>query len=340
VFSLLKWLSWLLVVAAVVSWTAARSAGPVGGSGAGFFAGRTITYIVPTGPGGGYDTYARLVGRHLERHLDGVRVVVRNVPGAAQQIGVEQLYRAPADGLTIGTFTAGLLFSDLAGRDGDRFDVARMSWIGKAAAEPRVLAVGARTPFRSVDDLRRSPRPLSIATESAQSPAHLAAGIISEALDLHARLIPGFSEDEAQLAVLRGEVDAVVASPTSMRALLDEGHARVVLRLGGAASADGGVATENSLSLTPEKRALLRLVVRQGEFGRLTAGPPGIPSDRLTTLRQAYSAALSDSLLLAEASRLRLPIDPLDGERLTARVYETLQPPAHVLEFIRRPPAR
>jgi tripartite-type tricarboxylate transporter receptor subunit TctC len=333
-------LSWLLVVLAVVSWTAAHSAGPVHGSAAGFFAGRTLTYIVPTGPGGGYDTYARLIGRHLERHLSGVRVVIRNVPGAAHQIGVEQLYHAPADGLTVGTLTAGLLFIDLAGRGGNRFNLARMSWIGKAAAEPRVLAVGTRTPFQSVDDLRRSPRPVSIATEGAQSPAHLAAGIISEALDLHAQLIPGFTEDEAQLAVLRGEVDAVLASPTSLRALVDQGHARVVLRLGGAGSANDGVATEDSLSLASEKRDLLMLVVRQAEFGRLTAGPPGIPADRLTTLRQAYSAALSDPLLLAEASRLRLPIEPFDGERLTARVQETLQPSAHVLEFLRRPLAR
>jgi hypothetical protein len=82
------------------------------------------------------------------------------------------------------------------------------------------------------------------------------------------------------------------------------------------------------------------LVVRQGEFGRLTAAPPGVPADRLATLRQAYWSALNDSLLLAEAGRLRLPIDPLDGERLTARVHETLQPPAHVLEFLRRPPTR
>ena len=138
----LKWLSWLVVLAAGVSWSVAHTSVPGGGNGAGFFAGRTVTYIVLTGPGGGYDTYARLIGRHLERHLDGAHVVIRNVPGAAHQIGVDELYRAPPDGLTIGTFTAGLLFVDLAGRTRGRFDVGAMSWIGKAASEPRVLAVG------------------------------------------------------------------------------------------------------------------------------------------------------------------------------------------------------
>ena len=83
VFSPLKWLSWLVVAAAGVSWAAAHTGGRSLDGATSFFAGRTITYIVCTGPGGGYDSYARLIARHLERHLDGARVVVRNVPGAA-----------------------------------------------------------------------------------------------------------------------------------------------------------------------------------------------------------------------------------------------------------------
>ena len=161
VLSPLKCLSWLVVVAAGVSWSVAHTSVPGGGNGAGFFAGRTMTYVVPTGPGGGYDTYARLIGRHLERHLGGARVVIRNVPGAAHLIGVDEIYRAPADGLTIGTFTAGIaLRRSRRDEPADDVDVGTMSWIGKAAAEPRVLAVGTRTPFRSIDDLRRSSRPV------------------------------------------------------------------------------------------------------------------------------------------------------------------------------------
>ena len=85
-------------------------------------------------------------------------------------------------------------------------------------------------------------------------------------------------------------------------------------------SFDDDVPTHDSLTLAPAKQALLRLVATQGEFGRVTAGPPGIPADRLATLRGAYLATLGDPAFLAEADRLRLPIDGLDGERLTARV--------------------
>ena len=248
-FSPLKWLSWLVVAAAGVSWAAAHTGGRSLDGATSFFAGRTITYIVCTGPGGGYDSYARLIARHLERHLDGARVVVRNVPGAAHVIGLEQLNRAPADGLTIGTFTASLLFVDLAGGLDGRVDLRSLSWIGKAATEPRMFVVGTRTPFHSIEDLRHSSREVLLATEGALSSAHLAVGMVAEALSLNARLIPGFSEDEAQLAVLRGEVDGLLASPTSLRALLAEGHARSLLRIGGTGSFDDGVPTEDSLAL-------------------------------------------------------------------------------------------
>ena len=116
-------------------------------------------------------------------------------------------------------------------------------------------------------------RPVSIATEGALSPAHFASGIVSEALGLQARLIPGFSEDEGQLAILRGEVDGLLASFTSLRALLAEGHARALLQIGGVLAEDIDVPGEETLTLSQEKRELLSLVAHQGQFGRLTVAP-------------------------------------------------------------------
>jgi tripartite-type tricarboxylate transporter receptor subunit TctC len=338
----LRWLSWAVILAGGVSWVALRleTSSAATGDSADFFAGRTITYIVCTGPGGGYDAYARLIARHLPRHLAGVKVAVRNVPGAAQLIGLDELYAAPPDGLTMGTFTSGVLFLELAGVTAGRFDFRHTSWIGKAAAEPRVLVVGANTPYRSLDDLRRTRSTISIATEGARSSAHYAAAMVVRALGLQARLIPGFSEDEGQLAILRGDVTAVLASPTSLRALLDEGHARSVLRLGGSASFDDDVPTLEDLDVNPIDRAFLELVATQGEFGRVTAAPPGVPADRLSALRAAYAATLADPDFLADAARFRLPIDGASGERLAVRVRQALNPPPHVVDWLRKPITR
>ncbi len=336
-----RWLSWALILAAGVSWASGRIADPTAAGAAGsFFAGRTITYIVCTGPGGGYDTYARLVARHLERHLQGARVVVRNVPGAAHLLGLDQLYAAPPDGLTIGTFTASLVFLELTGSTKRPFDFGRMSWIGKAAAEPRVLAVGARTPFRTLEDVRQTTGTISIATEGAQTSTDVTARLIARALGLRVQLIPGFSEDEGQLAVLRGDVTAVLASPTSLQALVEGKHARSVLRLGGTLQFDDGVPTLDDLDLTSDDRAFLELLALQGQLGRITAGPPGIPQERLAALRRAYTATMHDPAFLAEAARRGLPIDSADGERLEAGVRTILNPPRHVGEWLRQPTDR
>jgi tripartite-type tricarboxylate transporter receptor subunit TctC len=99
-----------------------------------FFSGRTIDYIVATRAGGAYDTYARLIAKHMERRVPGVRIVVRNVQGAAHIIGANEIFAAKPDGLTIGTFTMGLLYSQLVRAQGVRVDLAKLSWIGKAAA--------------------------------------------------------------------------------------------------------------------------------------------------------------------------------------------------------------
>jgi len=98
-----------------------------------FFGGKTLTYIVSAEPGGGYDTYGRLIARHMEKYLPVRRIVVRNVTGAGNIIGANTIYVSRPDGLTIGTFNTGLIYGQLLDLQGIRFDLTQMSWIGKMA---------------------------------------------------------------------------------------------------------------------------------------------------------------------------------------------------------------
>ncbi|MCZ6893009.1 MAG: tripartite tricarboxylate transporter substrate-binding protein, partial [Gammaproteobacteria bacterium] len=139
----------------------AQQIGPaLAGPDAEFFAGKTITYIVATKPGGGYDTYARLIAEFLERHLPVTKVLVKNLPGAGHIIGANKLYVAKPDGLTIGTFNTGLIYAQLIGREGVRFDLRDLGWIGAAARDARVVVLGSGSEFRTVADLRRAPGPI------------------------------------------------------------------------------------------------------------------------------------------------------------------------------------
>src|ERR1043166_6126645 len=97
------------------------------------FKGKTITYIVATSPGGGYDTYGRLIARYMQKYLPGSRIVVKNVPGAGNIIGANTIYAAKSDGLTIGMFNTGLIYDQLVGRKGVMFDLRKFTWIGKAS---------------------------------------------------------------------------------------------------------------------------------------------------------------------------------------------------------------
>src|SRR5690242_6593533 len=133
-------------------------------SGADFYKGKTVTYIVSTAPGGGYDTYGRLVPEYMQKYLPGSTFVVKNIPGAGHMIGANTIYASKADGLTIGTFNTGLIYNQLIKAEGVKFDLTKMSWVGKAASEPRVFVVGAQSPIKTFADLQALKEPANFAT--------------------------------------------------------------------------------------------------------------------------------------------------------------------------------
>src|SRR5687767_5055833 len=94
-------------------------------TGADFYKGKTVTYIVATAPGGGYDLYGRLITEYMQRHLPGSTFIVKNVPGAGNLVGTNLLYASKPDGLTIGTFNTGLIYAQMIGREGIRFDLTK-----------------------------------------------------------------------------------------------------------------------------------------------------------------------------------------------------------------------
>src|SRR3954464_11630781 len=125
-------------------------------TGADFYKSKAVTYIVSTAPGGGYDLYGRLIAEYMQRYLPGSTFVVKNVPGAGHMIGTNTIYASKADGLTIGTFNTGLIYNQLIGAEGVKFAFNKMSWIGKASADPGVVVAGPQSPIKSFEELRAS----------------------------------------------------------------------------------------------------------------------------------------------------------------------------------------
>jgi len=289
-----------------------------------FFAGRTITYIVATNPGGGYDTYARLVARYMEKHLGGANVRIRNVPGAGNIVGANQLYVSEPDGLTIGTFNTGLIYAQLLRRPGIRFDLSELSWIGKAASDARVLIVSRESGLRSIEDLLDQDHPLLFGSSGPGSASHNETLFLKKMLDLDVRLVNGLGGNKAQMSMLRGEIVGIFASYSALRPFVESGSGIVLLHINGQHQFGDTVPSAESLVHDEAGAVLLSLIRTTAALGRLTAAPPGTGPEVLARLRSAYAAALADPGLLAEAKRLRIPIDPLIGGEVAEMVSAAL----------------
>lgn len=301
--------------------------------GAEFFNGKTITYIVSTDPGGGYDTNGRLVAEFMQKYLPGSTIIVQNMPGAGHIIGANYIFASEPDGLTIGTFNTGLIYNQLIELDGVQFDLAEMSWIGKVASEPRVFVMSEQSGIDSFEALQNAPEPLKFGSAGIGSASYVETTMLQQALDLPIDLITGYNGSDDQLAMRRGEIQGSVASRSSYQQFVDEGHAQIIAQIGGSETDVPQLAT---LVEGEEAQAAVALIQSQSDIARLTAGPPGIPEDRLEALREAYRQATSDPDFLARAEELGLPVDPLVGDELQQAVAAALDQPASTIELLEK----
>ncbi len=200
-----------------------------------FYKGKTLTYIVATSPGGGYDSYGRLVARYINKYLPGSKIIVRNMPGAGHVIGANTIYAAKPDGLTIGTFNTGLIYLQLLQESGVRFDLAKMSWIGKAASDTRVLVLSKTSGVKSVEELfDRSRPPLKLFAAGVGSAGYIDTRLAVAAIHLNVQLIPGYNGSEGTMSMLRGETQGTIGSQSSYTQFVDAGTSFYALEAAGA----------------------------------------------------------------------------------------------------------
>jgi tripartite-type tricarboxylate transporter receptor subunit TctC len=301
-----------------------------------FFRGKTVTYIVATGAGGGYDTYGRLLTRTLQRHMPATRFIVRNVPGGGHLVGANLIYTARPDGLTLGTFNTGLIYAQLLKQSGAQFDLARMSWIGKMADEGRTLLIANNSGISDIRQLMNAPEPVKLAASGVGSASYIEMRILADVLKLNIRLITGFEGAETQLSMMRGEVAGVLNTASTHEDFVKRGDGRFVVAIAGTDSGLPGVPAARDFVRDPNGLKLLALVETLAELGRLTAGPPGIPADRVAYLRERFTVAVSDPQLVAEMRRLNAPLHPGGGEDVAAKVRNALKQTPETIALLRR----
>lgn len=297
------------------------------------FNGKTIKYVVATDVGGGYDTNGRLVAEFMQKHLPGSTIVVQNMPGAGHLVGANFINASSPDGLTIGTFNTGLIYSQLAGLKGVKFDLAKMGWIGKVSSDPRVFVVSKQSGIENFDQLKKLKEPVKFASAGVGSASTIETTMLVKSLGLPIQVITGYNGNDDQLAMRRGEVQGIVGSRSTFEQFVKDGHGKFIAQIGGSQT---DVPQLSTLASGDAAQKAIALVASQSNISRLTAGPPGIPPETLKALRDAYQAALTDPELLKKAASLNLPVEPLVGDKVAQAVAVAMDQTPETVDFLKQ----
>jgi tripartite-type tricarboxylate transporter receptor subunit TctC len=291
-----------------------------------FYKGKTVTLIAGFPPGGGYDTYVRVLARHYGRFLPGQpSVVASNMPGAGSLTAANNIYAKYApDGLALAMFASSAAMEPLIGNKSALFDPAKFSWVGSMSQDVAFCGVwqhpGGATTFEEMltkETVIGGGAPAAI---TYQHPM-----VLKNVLNAKFRVIQGYKGTrDINIAMQRGEVNGTCGMfGSSVKAQFSnevkDGRMKLFIQMGSKRSDEfGKIPSVFDYAKTDEDRAILQFHFGQLLLGRPLAGPPGIPADRLAALRTALFATMKDPQFLAEAGKAGLDIDPVSPEQVHA----------------------
>jgi len=300
------------------------------------FQGKTVTIVVGYPPGGGYDRMARLVGRYFEKYLPGgPTVVVQNMPGAASIVAANHVYgTARADGLVLGAFNRNLVLAQLVKVDGVRFDMNRFAWIGSPSTETTVLVLRGDLPHRTLDDLRTSREPLHIGATGPGASTFDFPLLLKAFLGANLRIVSGYpSGTEVNLAMERKEMDGRAGSFSSLKALIDRGLMRPIVRGRASVAEIEKLPVDEDLAADPRRRAVMALRSAPDIVGRPFVAPPGTAPEIIQAYRDALANLSKDRDFLTEATRAGFEIQMSSGDQALRLTRQVLNAPPDVVRI-------
>ncbi len=292
----------------------------------GFYKNKSITFIIGSGAGGGYDTYSRLLASHIGRHLDGgPSVVPQNMPGAGSIRAANYLYNsARKDGTTIAMLDQAINLYQILGMPGLKIEVTKFNWIGRVLRNSAVLFARSDTSVQKIDDVFKK----ELIVSASGTASRLNWMVLKSTLGMKFKLIEGYQgTGDSMLAMQRGEVDALSVEWPILRVmgqpLMREKKINLLLQTGLEKEPDlPQVPRMIDLARNQDERMLLELFSSPSVIGRSVVAPPGTPAERVAELRRAFIATVGDNAFLADVKRAGLLVSPMSGEELQAAVQK------------------
>jgi tripartite-type tricarboxylate transporter receptor subunit TctC len=316
-----------------------------------FYQGKTINIIVGYPAGTTHDIWARMIAHHMPKHLEGApNFIVQPMPGAGSMVSANYIYSvAKSDGLTLATFNAALYFNQLVGQQEAKFDWPKLTWIGSSTPATRLFFIRADSPYRTIEDFRKAPEPAKCGATGRGSTGYLLPKLLEEALGMRFSIVTGYpGGGEVDLAIEKGEIEcnstslSVFFGREPFHSWRKKSFVRVLLQTGRARDPrlpDVPTITEiMDQYKTPESsRRLANVFLDAGRFGSWPiVAPPGIPKERMDSLRAAFAKTLADANFLDEAAKKKLDVELIPGEELHALAKEVIAQPSEVVARLKK----
>ena len=305
-----------LVLAALLTASVAQAADDP------FYRGKTISLIVGSNTSGGYDTYGRLLARHMGKHVAGhPAFVVQNMPGAGGLRSANHLYNVAAkDGSVIGIFDQAVFLDQLLGAGTLRGDAARFNWIGRLVGNSAVLFAWHTAKVKTAADALT--HELIVAAPGSSSRLNWTA--LNALAGTRLKLLTGYEGPAtAKIAMERGEVEALSLPWSVLQAenpeWLRDRKVNLLLQTGLEKNRTlPDLPRMVDLARTEENRRVLEIFALSSVVGRSFVAPPGVPRERVEELRAAFMAMVKDGEFLADIAKLNFDLEPMAGADLQA----------------------
>jgi tripartite-type tricarboxylate transporter receptor subunit TctC len=309
---------------------------------ANFYRGKTIRIVVGFAPGGGFDTYARLIAKYLSKHMPGrPTVIVENVAGAASIVAANQVYKTlPKDGTVIASFNENLVLLYALGKEGIEYDPRRFQWLGSMVNSPTTCATRADAGVTSFEEVMAGKQWI-IAAEGPGTTTYDTPVVLQAALGANIKLVPGYDgTSRMRLAIEGREAEGGCWTWDSMSVTARQWFestppfAKVLVVMGNRTPEHPwlqGVPAAENLAATADSRQLLATVSGPSQMSKPYAVAPEVPRERVEALRQALAAVAADAEFLAEAEKAKLDVVPLTGAAVDEQVRTILDAPPAVV---------
>jgi tripartite-type tricarboxylate transporter receptor subunit TctC len=306
-----------------------------------FYKGKTLNIVVGYSPGGGFDTNARLLSRHIAKHIPGEpNVIVTNMPGAASQTAVKYLNAtAPPDGTVMVIFNFGLITDSLLIPKRVKIDFRKYNWIGSIGMDIAVCYMWGATGAKTLDDAKKMPV-VHMGLTAVGTSNDINQRILKTIFGVKVQQVPGYpGSAELRLAIERSELDGDCGAWGSILPEWLEGKKiNPILRTAPIVPPDLPKDVPYAVDIAPTKLdgEVIKFLVSSVELGRPFIASQSVPADRIRILRDAFNDTMTDPAFVADATKLRLPIMPRTGEEAIKIVEAIYAAPKNVVDEARK----